>query len=50
VGDAEVRAAHGHCAVVEHVVRAQPFPKDDLRLRGVAAGGGEDRYEKKVIF
>jgi hypothetical protein len=31
-------------------VRAQPVPKDDLRLRGVAAGGGEDRYEKKGDF
>ena len=32
--DAEVRAVHGHGAVVEHVVRAQPALEVDLRLRG----------------
>jgi hypothetical protein len=32
--DAEVRAVHGHGAVDEHVVRAQPALEVDLRLRG----------------
>jgi len=50
LGDAEVRAIHGHRAVVEHVVRAQPALKDDLRLRAGGGRGGEDGYEKKVIL
>ena len=40
LGDAEVRAIDCHRAVVEHVVRAQPALKFDLRLRGGAATGG----------
>ena len=34
LGDAEVRAVDCHRAVAEHVVRAQPALKFDLRLRG----------------
>jgi hypothetical protein len=38
LGDAEVRALHGHRAVVEHVMRAQPALEDNLRR-----GGGRRR-------
>ena len=43
LGDAEVRALHGHRAVVEHVMHAQPALEDNLR-RGEGGGDrGEDR-------
>ena len=38
--DAEVGSVHGHRAVVEHVVCAQPALEDNLRLRGRQRGGG----------
>jgi hypothetical protein len=47
--DAEVGSVHGHRAVVEHVVHAQPALEVNLRLRG-RQRGGEDRYEKKGDF
>ena len=50
LGDAEVHAIHGHHAVIDHVVRAQPALKDDLRLRGGGGGGVRTGMEKKVIF
>jgi hypothetical protein len=40
LGDAEVRAVHGHSAVVEHIVCAQPALKDNLHLRGQWQRGG----------
>jgi hypothetical protein len=46
--DAEVGSDHGHRAVVEHVVPAQPALEDNLCLRGGGgSGGGEDRMLKK---
>ena len=41
--DAEVLAIHGHCAVADHVVRAQPALKDYLHLRGGGGGGGKKK-------
>ena len=41
--DAEIGAIDCHCAVVEHVVHAQPALEDNLRLRGRWGRGGEDR-------
>ncbi len=47
LGDAEVRAIHGHCAVVEHVVCTQPAFEDGLCLWGQRRRGGEDQMLKK---
>jgi hypothetical protein len=45
--DAEVRTAHSHCAVVEHVVHAQPALRVNLCLRGEQRRGGEDQMMGK---
>jgi hypothetical protein len=53
LGDAEVGSVNCHCAVIEHVVRAQPALEHNLRLRGGGGGrgGGVDQMlGKKDIW
>jgi hypothetical protein len=49
LGDAEVRALHGHRAVVEHVMRAQPALEDNLRRGGGGSDGGENEVHCRRI-